>query len=343
MSYTVTEETFDSLADCWRDTDSLKWSSIFVLPPWLEAWWRELREGEQLLLLAVRQDAEIAGIAPLRVDGENGAVLGDIDTCDYADLIVDPERAAPAFSALLDDLDRRGVDHLHLRHLRPGSAAAGLAEAARARGLRAYCRQEAVSVELELPATWEEYLAMLTAKQRHELRRKLRRLHEMGGVNYRTLVGAGEVAASMDTFFRMFVESRRDKAIFLTPRLEAFFRSVVKAMAGAGLARLGVLELDARPAAMAMCFEHDGTVYLYNSAYDPACASLSAGLLCKVFSIKDSIERGCRKYDFLKGDEPYKGRLGGKEVPLYGCDVDMAGPVPSSSRTASGEGLCSDH
>jgi len=66
-----------------------------------------------------------------------------------------------------------------------------------------------------------------------------------------------------------------------------------------------------------------GPRYLYNSGYDPRFRSLSAGLLCKVFSIQDSIQRGRKKYDFLKGAETYKYRLRGKSVPLYRCLVEL--------------------
>jgi CelD/BcsL family acetyltransferase involved in cellulose biosynthesis len=70
-----------------------------------------------------------------------------------------------------------------------------------------------------------------------------------------------------------------------------------------------------------MCFEYNDCIYLYNSGYDPRYTSLSAGLLSKVLAIKDSIERGVKRFDFLKGAETYKYHLGGKEVPLYRCQI----------------------
>jgi CelD/BcsL family acetyltransferase involved in cellulose biosynthesis len=48
---------------------------------------------------------------------------------------------------------------------------------------------------------------------------------------------------------------------------------------------------------------------------------LSVGLLSKVLCIKDSIERGKKRFDFLKGREAYKYRLGGREVPIYNCQI----------------------
>ncbi len=72
-----------------------------------------------------------------------------------------------------------------------------------------------------------------------------------------------------------------------------------------------------------MCFDYNSTVYLYNNGYDNRYRSLSVGLLSKVFTIQDSIRRGKNKYDFLKGTEVYKHRLGGKPVQLYRCQVKL--------------------
>ena len=109
----------------------------------------------------------------------------------------------------------------------------------------------------------------------------------------------------------------------MTPKMTSFFYSTAEAMAEANMLRLYILELNKRPAAAAMCFDYNSTIYLYNSGYDDRFSPLGVGVLCKVISIKDSIQRGKKKYDFLKGAEAYKHRLGGKEVPLYRCQIRL--------------------
>ena len=109
----------------------------------------------------------------------------------------------------------------------------------------------------------------------------------------------------------------------MTAQIESFFRSVAGTMAEAKLLRLGILELDAVPTAMVTCFDYNDTVYLYNSGYDTEYSALSVGLLSKVLCIKDSIQRGRKRFDFLKGAEVYKYHLGGKEIPLYSCQVSI--------------------
>ena len=53
-------------------------------------------------------------------------------------------------------------------------------------------------------------------------------------------------------------------------------------------------------------------------------SSLSIGLISKILCIKDSIQRGRRKFDFLKGAEEYKYRLGGKEISRYDCQIFLS-------------------
>jgi CelD/BcsL family acetyltransferase involved in cellulose biosynthesis len=64
-------------------------------------------------------------------------------------------------------------------------------------------------------------------------------------------------------------------------------------------------------------------MYLYNNGYDERFKSLSVGLLGKLLSIRDSIRSGMRAYDFLKGAEAYKRRLGGQPVQLYRCLIEL--------------------
>ena len=323
MSYTVTQESFDSLTSYWINSGHrLKWGSVFVLPPWLEVWWRKFQSGAELYLGAVRQQSDIIGIAPLQVKGGEASFIGSADVCDYMDFVVAPGMESDFFSVLLDDLRQRSVHHLDLRALRPDSpVVTNLVGVAQKRGYDVSCHPEAVSVELDLPPTWDEYLGMLTVKQRHEVRRKLRRLGEMGNIDYHVIEDKTAVHDVMDTFLKLFSDSRQEKATFMTDQIESFFRAMTEAMAEAKLLRLGILELEALPVAMVLCFDYNDSVYLYNSGYNSEYRFLSVGLLSKALCIKDSIEEGRKKFDFLKGAEEYKYHLGGKEIPLYRCQI----------------------
>jgi CelD/BcsL family acetyltransferase involved in cellulose biosynthesis len=280
--------------------------------------------GVELYLRTLRQSDEIIGFAPLMMNKETAYFIGSADVCDYLDFVIARGMERDFFNILLNDLKAKGIKHLDLRSLRPDSTVlTDLVSTAQSRGYEVICQPEDVSLEVDLPSTWEEYLATLDKKQRHEVRRKLRRLWETGNIEHHCLQLSQEVEDYMGTFLKLFSLSRDEKAHFMTAQMESFFRSLAKAMAEVGLLRFGVIELDAQPVAMTMGFDYDDSHYLYNSAYDPQFNYLSVGLLCKVLCLKESIEKGKKKWDFLKGDETYKYQLGGRQVPLYKCHITI--------------------
>ncbi len=326
MSFTVAQESFDRLTSYWTDPGSgLKWGSVFVLPAWLEVWWRAFSPETELYLAAVCDGSDIIGIAPLHWKDGEARFVGSPDVCDYQDFIIVPGREVEFYEALLDDLARQGIRHLDLNPVRPDSTVmTSLMNVVKNRGGIAVSQEDDVTVEMGLPDSWEEYLDGLDKKQRHEVRRKLRRLWGAGGVNYRCHeVSPADVSGLTDTFLKLFALSREEKADFMTPQMEIFFRSLAEAMAEIKRLRYGILEVESRPAAMTMGFDYDQTIYLYNSAYDPQYNSLSAGLLSKVLGIKESINQGIKKWDFLKGAERYKYQLGGGETRLYNCQITI--------------------
>jgi CelD/BcsL family acetyltransferase involved in cellulose biosynthesis len=321
----ISEEALKNLNLYWHDEKQrLNWPSIFVLPPWLEAWSQIFGSEKDNYINIVRENDNIIGIAPLRIKDNTARFIGDIDVCDYLDFIVAAGKEEGFFNTLLDELVKKGIRQLDLQHVRPDSITIrDFIPVANARGYEVITTQEDVNVEMDLPSAWEEYLETLSTKQRHEVRRKLRRLQEAGNLELRFITDTASVSGAMDTFFKMFVDSRRDKAEFLTEKREKYFRLLTANMAEAGLLRLGVLELDKKPVAQIICFDYHNCMYLYNSGYNPDYVSLSAGLISKILAIKDCIEKGKRKFDFLKGAEIYKYHLGGKEVPLYRCLVNI--------------------
>jgi CelD/BcsL family acetyltransferase involved in cellulose biosynthesis len=181
--------------------------------------------------------------------------------------------------------------------------------------------REDVSFERELPPTWDGFLSSLKGTERHEIRRKLRRLDEAAEVRYRIVEDVQDVRKEIDTFLALFGSNRPDKAAFMTSQRASFFRSLAEAMAESQILKLFFLDLDDSPAAAVMCFDYRSTIYLYNNGYDHRYGTLSVGLLSKVLSIREAIQMGRKKYDFLKGDEAYKRRLGGKPVPLYRIQI----------------------
>jgi len=325
MSCSVTQESFGSLIDLRDKHDThLDWAPLFISPVWLNVWWNVFGDGYELNLVSVRENDTLIGIAPLMIKTGVASIIGSTDVCDYLDLIVLPNSDENFFDALFDDLKKKGIKQLNLESLRPDSRVlTGFTDIALNRGCEVSLTPCDVTLEMKLPDSWDEYLKSLNSKQRHEVRRKLRRLEEAGEFQYRSISEGTFITKALDTFLKMFTESRDDKADFLTEKRELFFRSMTESMANAGILKLGVLEIGTIPAAMIMYFDYNDTIYLYNSGFEKEYISLSVGLLSKVLCIKDSIRSGKKVFDFLKGNEVYKSRLGGTETQLSNCRISI--------------------
>ena len=309
----------------WRSgAANLRWKCLFVLPPWLKVWWQHFGDDRQLQLYAIHHADTLLGIAPLVIEGATARLAGDPSVCDYLDVIATAPQPNDFFNGLLEHLRQEGITTLELGPLRADAAAlSGLAGVARKMHCEVDCQQVATSAELALPSTWEAYLQGLKGKQRHEIRRKFRRLHETGRTSLRCIQSPQDLKPAMPLFLKLFRANRPDKATFMSPRMASFFTDMAEALAAIGMLKLYILDLDETPAAAVMCFDVAGTLYLYNNGYDQHFHTLSVGLLSKVLTIKDAVQRGTKIYDFLKGDENYKRQLGGQPVPIYNCVIHL--------------------
>ena len=165
------------------------------------------------------------------------------------------------------------------------------------------------SPRIALGGDFESYVQSLGKKERHELRRKLRRFESAPGTGFRWASDA-ERPAVLDRFFALHRLSKGEKAAFMTGDAERFFRDIADALAPTGRLRLGVVSAYKEDAAVLFAFAYGDTLALYNAAYDPALGSLSLGIASHAYAVRDAIAQGFATYDLLRGDEPYKYDLG---------------------------------
>lgn len=270
----------------------------FPRAEFLRAWWRHRPQGELIVkrsgggALVVVHDQGVARLA------------GEADLTDYhSPLGSEVAAAAGGVVALLGGGTRLEFDSL------PIEAAEPLVNAFGAAGVALAMRHHDAAMVLDLPRDPEAYLAALDGKQRHEVRRKHRRFTEEAGTPTlrRDPDGVGRFAAMHRT-------AAGDKGGFMTTETEVFFASLVDE-AGAVIDVLHDGAGD--PVGAAFGFEDADTYYLYNSAFDQTRSALSPGVVLVTALIEAAIVSGRRRFDFLKGGEEYKVRLGARPRPLY--------------------------
>jgi CelD/BcsL family acetyltransferase involved in cellulose biosynthesis len=325
VGYAVHREELERLDPEWRALlPQTAANKVFVSPTWLRAWWREFGAGRELFLLSVRRRGELVGVAPLMRDGDRLCFAGDTEVCDYMDVVAAPAEAEAVLSAVLRSLGEEPWRELVLWAVPEASPTLdALKAAAPTLGLRVDIEREDVCPRLDLPATWDEYLSGLSKKDRHELRRKLRKLSQGGEARLESIAQPSDVKAALDDFLRLH-RQRADKAAFMTEEMERFFRVIVAALAAEAQVELLFLTLGGVRVAAVLCFCDSEEALLYNSGYDPDYAYLSVGLLSKALALRKAIEEGKRRFDFLRGPEPYKYDLGATDWPVYRCTVSRS-------------------
>lgn len=191
------------------------------------------------------------------------------------------------------------------------------------------CGEQGISFELSemdrsphiaLPGTFADYLAGLGKKERHELRRKLRRAAEADpALSFRVTETRQDLERDFPSFVALHRRSGSDKRRFMDQRMEIFFREVAEGFLSAGQLRLAFLRGTQGDVASAFQIEFDGALLLYNSGYDPEFGDvgLSPGLVLLARCVEDAIRRGLREFDFLRGRERYKYDLGGRDRIVY--------------------------
>jgi CelD/BcsL family acetyltransferase involved in cellulose biosynthesis len=319
MSLAVQLEDFESLETEWqRLLPKTAANTIFITPLWQKLWWQHFGQDANLHILSVRQDEELIGIAPLMLTKGVLSFLGDTDLFDYHDFLVKNGKEVEFYDVLCEYLIELDWHTIELKSLRESSVALErLKTLADQKGFKTEIVEEDVSPFAVLTPTWDEYQASMRKKNRHELRRKTRRLEAGGNVNQYSCGDPATIGECMPDFFRLMRASSPDKDGFLTEERELFFNDMAKRLAEEGIFKLFFMEVDSKRVASCIAFDYGDAYLLYNSGYDPEYSALSVGLLNKAFCLREALEAGKGTFDFLRGTERYKYDLGGQNQIVY--------------------------
>ncbi|MXV91934.1 MAG: GNAT family N-acetyltransferase [Chloroflexi bacterium] len=298
---------------------------VFYTWEWQKTWWAAYQPGE-LLILACRKDGQLVGIAPLftteSARGKTTRIIGCVDVTDYLDFIIDRDHLSEALTAFADYLQdkRASIGFLDLCNIPADSPTRQLLPNLLAeRGFAVTVEQQEVCPVINLPGDWRGYLASLDKKQRHEVRRKLRRIQgSERAVDWYIVNGRHDLSHEIDTFVELMAASDPEKEQFLQDEgNQRFFRAIVPLMQARGWLQLNFLTVDEIPAASYINFLYGDRVMVYNSGHaHDAFGELSPGIVLLAYNIRHAIEQGYQYFDFLRGDEAYKYRMGGRDTAV---------------------------
>jgi CelD/BcsL family acetyltransferase involved in cellulose biosynthesis len=270
--------------------------------PFLRSWWLTGVGGPGGRFLLVVDGAHLLGGLALekRHPMPSVRMMGDGSLCpDHLDLLAAPGHEAAVVGLLREWLCRPGERLFDLKGIRAGSR---LIEALPG---RVRCEPMAVAPFAPLPGSPEAYRATLPSQFRKNLRVSARRL-AAEGVTHQTIRGRA-VLQRLDILRELHQSQWGRRSGFLP----VFDRFAAGFAAGCAADEVVVHELrnDDMVAATVTAFEVAGRVSLYQSARltDRRWRDATTVLLAAI--IDDACARGLNEVDFLRGDEPYKGRF----------------------------------
>ena len=293
----------------------------FLRYEYQRAWWEHRGGGEwkeaKLILVTAREDEKLIGIAPLFIADHDGRpallLIGSIEISDYLDVIVRADDHARFLSGLFDFLASTLTDNwpaIDWYNIPDSSTTlTALKEEAAKRGWTHHEEVYRPTPRIVLNGSFEEYLARVEKKQRHEIRRKMRRADESGrGVRWH-ISSMADVEAEIDSFLAL-MEQDPGKAGFLHEAMRAQMRAVIRAAHDNGWLWLAFLEADGQRIAANLNFDYNGKLWGYNAGVNRAFMDLSPGWVLLGHVLQWACENGRAEFDFMRGDEEYKYRFG---------------------------------
>jgi hypothetical protein len=289
-------------------------TSFFQTKEWLQLWVKHF--GGDILILGLFDDTKFIGIAPFRKTDKGLSLLGTDSVLDrefvtdFGDIIAIQGREKEIWTVVIKEIINRKSElgKAEFQFIREDSQSFHILQSIIRNGT-----ESDIAPYIDLPKNWDEYLSSLDRHSRHEIKRKIRRLEEEKAFK---ICKDGD-PSDIEEFFRLMSLSSDKKEGFLTMKMKDFFSDIINTFKIKKQLNLCFMKLYGINIASTLSFIYKNSVYLYNSGFDPSYNRLSPGLTLKAYLIKQAIEEGKSKFEFLRGSEKYKYDLGGKERKLY--------------------------
>jgi CelD/BcsL family acetyltransferase involved in cellulose biosynthesis len=318
--------------------------TIFSSPEWLSSWWGAFGIGRQLYTLAFRDSQNaLVGLVPLYLQIIRLSVLPSLwelrlvgdgsQDSDNLDFVVAPGYEQSVAHSLFQHLaTNRSWSVFQLNCMASDSLAANffLREIS-----AAHWKFEVSTIPwsaVELPETWEAYLKQLSPKERGKVGNRLRRLQSRFQTRFYKCSTLSDLPVHVDNLFQLHQkrwESRGEPGSFASLERRRFYAEMAQQFLARGWLELWFFELNGVAVAAQYGFRYGQTVYSLQEGFDPDHASDSVGYVLRSYALREFIESGVRRYEFLAGESESKLRWGGTSGNYL--NIHLARPLTRGS------------
>jgi len=300
---------------------------------WLESWWKHYQSqfetnGELCVLVVENEQGELQGAAPLFLErsATQGGVLkllGSGEVCTDFLSLLSREGLEAAVAVAVTTWLTENVEEWDLLELEAipteDIGVRCLTEALQVAGHSAQPRKGDNCWRIEMPPTWDDYLASLSKSHRKQLRRADKRMLQTERVTFHTVSEPNELERAFDILVELHQLRRNsigEPGCFASERFEAFLREAASRLLSTGQLDLHYLEIDGVPVTAEIHFTSDDVIYCYQSGVHPDYLDDEPGRLLTIAVMQRACEQGKFGIDLMRGDEPYKAHWRAEPSPL---------------------------
>jgi CelD/BcsL family acetyltransferase involved in cellulose biosynthesis len=303
--------------DAWRELAN---GAPMRSPEWLLAWWEiyAAPNDELWLLLFHETEGVLVGLAPLYLQDAGGKatfrLLGSGNDCTHHPTWLSATewenqvglevaqfllRCKPEWNRLLFeavDADAAAI-HATMNHLA-------------ANGCLCHERQINSCWKIVLPASWEDYLMMLSRSLRKRCRKLQKQFLDSGKIQIRHVENEEDLQKGFAILLQLhgvrWGSAKKPLGVFNDRKFRMFHERVAGNLLDLKKLRLTWLECDGKPIAVEYQFVDAKAVYAYQAGVDLTMDAYSPGKLSMMAAIQYAIAHDCEFFDLLRGDDPYK-------------------------------------
>jgi CelD/BcsL family acetyltransferase involved in cellulose biosynthesis len=297
-------------------------ATTFHSPAWQRAVVEVMAKEGRLRLITVWQGAQLRAVLPLSIRDDGLLETLAPGVSDYLDPLIHPHHETqvwPVILKLLAKLRSGKWKNITFHNVRDAATCRNiLPQLAAAEGFAFESRIYENCPCITLPKTFDDFLTSLDSHERKETRRKINKATTKGSAQItRCPTDPAEIAKALPRVLSMMEQAPGEKGEAVKRFIRPLLEKAAPTLIAQGKLWLTSLNINNQPAACTLQFPHADGPMLYNCGFDPAKKEWSTGVVLTALIIQNAIESGANVFDLLRGEEPYKYKLGATNRPLW--------------------------
>lgn len=329
----TTDKEFMQLEETWKEIYiQSETDNIFMSWEWCSLWWRHYGQNHKLLVLVVRDEKGISGIAPMMICKGNVLTLWKPiirfiggDFADYMDFLI-LRNHDEVIAAIINFLIKIG-DWGMIEFKRISESSQNLMSIKECLNKLSYPssdRVSCVSPIVKIEVAWDDYYKSLNKGLKQDIRTSYNKFKLLGEVSYENY-SEDSMKMLLDVFFEMHKKRQAYKlgqSPFESQTTRDFFYDLAGTFTKLGWADISALKINGRVISTVFALKNKGVFYYWLPAFDPEFSKYSPGKVHIHALLKRAFDQQYEDFDFMRGDEAYKYKwsnntFGSYELKIY--------------------------